>query len=573
MNLDGFSLSVLVKELKNECEHKQIQKILQIDKQSLLFKLSGLNSSTNLIMTVGAEPACYVDTNITNLPKEPSALCMFLRKHFENSRILTVEQVNADRIIKFSIAKLSLAGQVEPKAIYLELMGKYSNCIFVDEDNVILESLIHVTPYMSQERSVAPKLTYSLPPHSERLLLSDFNAEEITALLKQYQQEDLQGTVRYVFNGFGPQLMTELLYRLNLSPKADSTLFSEEQWLHCGKVLYQLGKEIDEATGLYEYSLPQKKKPIYSPVKLSNYEVEPLYQESLSPLIASSIREKGALITSTKELETLLVNALEKEKRRCKKIIEELEATTALELYKTYGDLLMINAYQPIDYQSSIDIENILVDPPEKISIPLKPGLSLSENANAYYKKYGKLKNRKIYGEEQRQQSLIRQDYLESILFSLSTVKDKNSLEEIKLEIEQQGLKKATKKHLQASNSKPNLLTISLEYGDILVGRNNKQNDYLTHRLAKANDLWFHALKIQGSHVVLRTKGTPSEEEITLAASYAAYYSKGKNDALVPVDYTQIKYVKKPNGAPLGYVIYSNQKTIYVKPINAEKQQ
>ena len=174
MNLDGLTMSVLARELNESLQSGQIQKLYQVDKHSLLFKVRNANQDVNLMITVGANPAIYICKPIQDLPKEPSSLCMFLRKHIEGSRITSVEQINGDRILCIHIDKLEMDGSITSTSIYIELMGKYSNCIFVQND-IILESIIHVSPIMNRERSVGPKMAYELPPNSNRVSLLDFN--------------------------------------------------------------------------------------------------------------------------------------------------------------------------------------------------------------------------------------------------------------------------------------------------------------------------------------------------------------------------------------------------------------
>ena len=211
MNLDGLTMSVLAKELNERLQTGQIQKLYQIDKTTLLFKIRALNEDQNLIITVGATPAMYLSKPLQDLPKEPSSLCMFLRKHIEGSRIVKVEQINGDRIMCIQTDKLEMDGSITSTLIYVELMGKYSNCIFV-QDGVILESLIHVSPLMNRERSISPKLQYELPPNANRVSLMDFDYNEIRNLLVSFGNGSVQQSIRAIFNGFGKPLLDEVLY-------------------------------------------------------------------------------------------------------------------------------------------------------------------------------------------------------------------------------------------------------------------------------------------------------------------------------------------------------------------------
>ncbi len=567
MNIDGLTLTVVTKELSSRLLNGQINKIYQIDKTTLLLQIHTFSGSENLIITVGNSPACYLSTGLSDLPKEPSSLSMFLRKHIENARLTTIQQLASDRILLFQADKLDLDGTIVSTTIYVELMGKYSNCIFV-QNGYILESLIHVTPLMSQERTIAPKQPFILPPNSNRLSLLEFSAAEIKELLQTYPMPSIGETIRQVFNGVGPQLLDEIMYRSQLHSSDDFLTLSDSAITELANTLASVGKEIANSSTLYKYEVSTKKS-IYSPIPLTHSKIRdliPVIIHSPSIEFATSVRSTGGIQTANQELETLLKQALEKEKKRHQKITNELEDADKADQYKMYGDLLMINAYLSTQYESSITLSNLLVDPPEDIVIPLKPELSIAENAQHYYKRYTKFKNRLIMAQEQLRLSEEKCIYLDSIRYSLSLANDRSTLQEIREECERAGLLKKSKKSIQFKSSKENYLKIDTPDGDIMIGKNNQQNDYLTHRWAKPTDLWFHTLHWQGSHVILRPHKEPTEELIQLAASYAAYYSKAKEAEKVDVDYTMIKFVKKPPASPLGFVTYSNQKTVTVTP-------
>lgn len=566
MNLDGLTMSVLVKELSGQCTNKQIQRLTQIDKQTLLFKLSGQGNHADLIIAVGSQPACYMSQGFEDLAKEPTGLCLFLRKHLEGGRIVEIKQINDDRIIQIFVDKLNLAGTLESKIIYVELMGKYSNCI-ITENGMIIESLIHVTPFMSQERSIAPKLPYILPPNANRMSIGDFNAETLTELFLTYGNTGTVGqSIRTLFNGFGNPLLQEVCYRANIDRDEEIESLSKDRLKGLCVALKNLYEDLHASTLLYSY-VNEKNKIFYSPILLTEKGTPQSVVTAISPLIEAEIQARGSMHTGAHMLLQIVASAIKKEKHRNAKIKAELNATKNMDLYKLYGDLLMIYAYLPHEYKKNITVPNLLSDSQEDITIPIKKELTVSENGTAYYKLYNKLKKRLVAGSEQLRGSTERIVYLESIQYSLEDSPTRIDLEDIRRECESTGLLKKTKKNLTGNGVKtPKILTIPLENGRILIGRNNRQNDYITNRLGNRDDLWFHTQKIHGSHVLLQTEGTPDEEEILMAAGYAAYYSKGRDGHNVPVDYTQLKFVKKPSGSPLGFVIYTDQNTVYVAP-------
>ncbi|MDU1130058.1 NFACT RNA binding domain-containing protein [Veillonella sp.] len=563
MNLDGLTMSVLAKELNERLQTGQIQKLYQIDKTTLLFKIRALNEDQNLIITVGATPAMYLSKPLQDLPKEPSSLCMFLRKHIEGSRIVKVEQINGDRIMCIQTDKLEMDGSITSTLIYVELMGKYSNCIFV-QDGVILESLIHVSPLMNRERSISPKLQYELPPNANRVSLMDFDYNEIRNLLVSFGNGSVQQSIRAIFNGFGKPLLNEVLYNANLNGDEIITDLEASQVDKLANALYDLKMMLQNGNGLLSLVNDNHKKA-YSTFILHNYNVVKTY-ETISEALEETIHSTKAIHTADKELEKILTAAIKKEEGRHQKIKDELEDTNKMDTYKLYGDLLMINAHLQVQYEPSIELQNLLSDEGEMLTIPLKPNLTIVENAQWYYKLYTKLKNRMVSGEYQLNASTTKLEYLKSILYSISLATTRESLEEIRKECMDAGIIKKSKKPLSYKLGKSNYIHLTIDEGEMFIGRNNQQNEYLTHRFAKPTDIWFHTQDIQGSHLILRLNVEPDDMILSKVAQYAAYFSKARETSKVPVDYTYIKNIKKPPGSPLGFVIFNTHQTMIVEP-------
>lgn len=563
MNLDGLTMSVLAKELNERLQTGQIQKLYQIDKTTLLFKIRALNEDQNLIITVGATPAMYLSKPLQDLPKEPSSLCMFLRKHIEGSRIVKVEQINGDRIMCIQTDKLEMDGSITSTLIYVELMGKYSNCIFV-QDGVILESLIHVSPLMNRERSISPKLQYELPPNANRVSLMDFDYNEIRNLLVSFGNGSVQQSIRAIFNGFGKPLLNEVLYNANLNGDEIITDLEASQVDKLANALYDLKMMLQNGNGLLSLVNDNHKKA-YSTFILHNYNVVKTY-ETISEALEETIHSTKAIHTADKELEKILTAAIKKEEGRHQKIKDELEDTNKMDTYKLYGDLLMINAHLQVQYEPSIELQNLLSDEGEMLTIPLKPNLTIVENAQWYYKLYTKLKNRMVSGEYQLNASTTKLEYLKSILYSISLATTRESLEEIRKECMDAGIIKKSKRPLSYKLGKSNYIHLTIDEGEMFIGRNNQQNEYLTHRFAKPTDIWFHTQDIQGSHLILRLNVEPDDMILSKVAQYAAYFSKARETSKVPVDYTYIKNIKKPPGSPLGFVIFNTHQTMIVEP-------
>ena len=563
MNLDGLTMSVLAKELNERLQTGQIQKLYQIDKTTLLFKIRALNEDQSLVITVGATPAMYLSKPIQDLPKEPSSLCMFLRKHIEGSRIVKVEQINGDRIMCIQTDKLEMDGSITSTFIYVELMGKYSNCIFV-QDGVILESLIHVSPLMNRERSISPKLHYELPPNANRVSLMDFDYDEIKNLLTSFGDGTVQQSIRAIFNGFGKPLLDEVLLTSNLSGNEIISDLIPTQVDALAKALYELKIKLNESNGLLTLINDNNKKA-HATFILQNYKVLKEYS-TISEALEESIHNTKSIHTADKELEKILTASIKKEEVRHQKIKDELDDTNKMDTYKLYGDILMINAHLQVQYEPSIQLPNLLSEDGELLTIPLKPNLTIVENGQWYYKLYTKLKNRMVSGEYQLNASTTKLEYLKSILYSITLATTRESLEEIRKECMDVGIIKKSKKPLSYKLGKSNYIHLTIDEGEIFIGRNNQQNEYLTHRFAKPTDIWFHTQDIQGSHLILRLNVEPDDMILSKVAQYAAYFSKARETSKVPVDYTYIKNIKKPPGSPLGFVIFNTHQTMIVEP-------
>ena len=563
MNLDGLTMSVLAKELNERLQTGQIQKLYQIDKTTLLFKIRALNEDQSLVITVGATPAMYLSKPIQDLPKEPSSLCMFLRKHIEGSRIVKVEQINGDRIMCIQTDKLEMDGSITSTFIYVELMGKYSNCIFV-QDGMILESLIHVSPLMNRERSISPKLHYELPPNANRVSLMDFDYDEIKNLLTSFGDGTVQQSIRAIFNGFGKPLLDEVLLTSNLSGNEIISDLIPTQVDALAKALYELKIKLNESNGLLTLINDNNKKA-HATFILQNYKVLKEYS-TISEALEESIHNTKSIHTADKELEKILTAAIKKEEGRHQKIKDELDDTNKMDTYKLYGDILMINAHLQVQYEPYIQLPNLLSEDGELLTIPLKPNLTIVENGQWYYKLYTKLKNRMVSGEYQLNASTTKLEYLKSILYSISLATTRESLEEIRKECMDAGIIKKSKKPLSYKLGKSNYIHLTIDEGEIFIGRNNQQNEYLTHRFAKPTDIWFHTQDIQGSHLILRLNVDPDDMILSKVAQYAAYFSKARDTSKVPVDYTYIKNIKKPPGSPLGFVIFNTHQTMIVEP-------
>ena len=417
---------------------------------------------------------------------------------------------------------------------------------------------------MNRERSISPKLHYELPPNANRVSLMDFDYNEIKNLLTSFGDGTVQQSIRAIFNGFGKPLLDEVLLTSDLSGNEIISDLIPTQVDALAKALYELKIKLNESNGLLTL-INDKNKKAHATFILQNYKVLKEYS-TISEALEESIHNTKSIHTADKELEKILTAAIKKEEGRHQKIKDELDDTNKMDTYKLYGDILMINAHLQVQYEPSIQLPNLLSEDGELLTIPLKPNLTIVENGQWYYKLYTKLKNRMVSGEYQLNASTTKLEYLKSILYSISLATTRESLEEIRKECMDAGIIKKSKKPLSYKLGKSNYIHLTIDEGEIFIGRNNQQNEYLTHRFAKPTDIWFHTQDIQGSHLILRLNVEPDDMILSKVAQYAAYFSKARETSKVPVDYTYIKNIKKPPGSPLGFVIFNTHQTMIVEP-------
>lgn len=566
MNLDGIALSMLVTELSTALEGGQITKIYQPNDRTLYFRIHTSCQTHHFILTLDGSPRLFLTAAPPPTPDTPTGLCMFLRKYFENGRIGTITQLHLDRIIVIDTDILDNRGKLITRKIYIELMGKYSNIIFT-ENGTILEALIKTRPDKDQIRPIVPKQLYELPPNHARMNPFDFTAIELLELmdtgdatlpLDKWMYATFNGMSNLFLGEVGRQTSVELEMPLN---KLDLPL--KKAWI---SELLAVKTALATQTGCWVYR--SGKKSIMFPLRLHD---NSLSEEKFFPTINAYLEQFEQLGQRTNAEQTNLLKTVKslvrKQLKKIQKIGKELTETEKMSEYKLYGDLLMINAWQKAAHQTSITVQNILAEEQDDLVIILNPARSLTDNANQYYKKYIKLRNRKKMAD-----GLIADNhdfllYLQSVEYSLENKMTKNELNDIKNELYQMKIIKTMPRDKIKKEFTQKILTVTVDDLDIWIGKNNRQNDYLTLKKARPDDLWFHTKNVPGSHVILACHNvTPTDKQILQAAELAAWNSKGRDSSKVEVDYVSCRYIKKPNHAPPGFVIYENQQTLVVKP-------
>jgi len=557
MSFDGLYTRAVTKELQQNLLSGRITKIHQPFKNELVFVIRANGKNHKLL--ISAHPS-YSRIQLTEQeysnPDTPPMFCMLLRKHLEGYIVENIEQVGLDRIIIFTIKGRNEIGDLSYKKLMVEIMGRHSNIILVDsERNMILDSIKHIPMAQNSYRTILPGAPYVLPPQQNKLnplaatpsdiiKAIDFNAGKIDNQLVQ------------AFSGLSPLITKEILYRAKLTTKeALTNAFLE---------LMEQIKNDEFSFNNYE----KGNKEYFSYTSLTHLQEDAqVFSNSKEQLdrfyYGKADRDRIKQIAS--DVERLVINEKEKLTKKLVKLQKELTDSQKAKTYQLYGELLTANMYQIQRGMKEISVVNYYDEEGSMVTITLDPQKTANENAQKYFSKYQKAKTAQTIIAEQMNIAQEELSYFELLLQQIENAKV-SDMEEIREELIEQGyLKARTKKNKKQTAKIVVEQYVSSDGTTILVGKNNKQNDYLTNKVAARDDIWLHTKDIPGSHVVIRSQ-TPSEETILEAATIAAYYSKAKLSSSVPVDYTAVRYVKKPSGAKPGFVIYDNQKTVYVTP-------
>lgn len=562
MGFDGFVMRAMVHELQVLVQGR-ISKVYQPSATDILLHIRTRGENRQLLLS--AHPTiARVHLSSSSLPNPPSptGFCMLLRKHLEGGTILAVQQPGMERILQLDVAVRNELGDAQVRRVVLETMGRHSNLLLLkqeDRDWVILDSIRHVHSSMSRVREVLPKRPYLPPPGQDKINPFELDRQQLMELLSEEATHWEQDLLRNLY-GLSPALAKEFLYRAQ-------PLAPERLWEVIQEVLASWREH------QYQPTVTSGAKRDFHLLPLTWMEGEhrsyPTLSQCLEEFYAQRAQEEW-LRQKGQDLMRLLTSETAKNERKLEKLRQELKEAREMDKWKKWGDLLTANLHLIESGQDEVTVVDYYDPELSPVRIPLDKSLSPAQNAQAYYRRYNKAKNSQIVLQEQIRQTEAEQAYLESVLAQLPHA-NLDDLEEIREELAEQGYLKKRRQEGKKKNTPSEFAKYRSSEGvEIWVGKNNKQNDRLT-RLAARDDTWLHVKDIPGSHVVIRGKqfGSSTLQE---AALLAAYYSKAKSSSNVPVDYTLIKHVHKPSGAKPGFVIYENQKTLYVTP-SAEKVQ
>ncbi|MED4877914.1 NFACT RNA binding domain-containing protein [Anoxybacillus geothermalis] len=569
MSFDGVFTYAIVGELEEALAGGRITKIHQPSAYEIVLLVRARGHNHKVMLSAHPTYARVHLTNETyNNPSEPPMFCMRLRKQLEGSVIEAVRQVDFDRIIVMDTKGRDELGDVQTKRLIIEVMGRHSNIILVDAStDTIIDSLKHLPPSVNRYRTVLPGHPYVAPPTHGKL--NPLEATEEMVLKKiDFHAGKLAHQLVSAFSGISPLFANEAVFRAGLAnratlPKSFLSLIDDVRGRRFAPMMYTNGEKE------WFYVLPLKHLQI---------EGQPFASASeLLDRFYFGKAERDRVKQQAHDIERLMANEKAKNEKKLLKLEQTLEEAKKADVYRLYGELLTAHLYAAKRGMTEIEVANYYDENGGTVTIPLDPQKSPSENAQQYFQKYQKAKNSFAVVQEQIERTKEDIAYCDTILSQLETASPKD-VEEIRDELIEQGYlrPRAAKGAKKRKPTAPELdRYVASDGTEILVGKNNKQNDYLTTKLAHKDDVWLHVKNIPGSHVVIRNK-QPSDETLLEAANLAAYFSKARHSGSVPVDYTRIRHVKKPSGAKPGFVIYEHEQTLYVTPdeelIRAMKQ-
>ncbi|RIW36352.1 fibronectin/fibrinogen-binding protein [Bacillus salacetis] len=557
MSFDGLFTKAMSEELGDLLKGGRINKIHQPYKNEIIMIVRSQGKNHKLLLS--AHPS-YARVQLTSQsyenPSVPPMFCMLLRKHLEGYIIEDVYQKEVDRIIIFEIKGRSEIGDVSYKQLIIEIMGRHSNIVVVDKSrNMILDSVKHIPPSINSYRTVLPGQEYKFPPPQDKKNPLEADRDDILRAV-DFNSGKLDKQLVGAFSGFSPLFAKEAVHRAGLANRNSLP-----------QAVLNLLEPVKQRD--YQPTLIQSDKETFYFLDLQHIDGERYHYSNLSELLDRYFHQKAErdrVKQQGNDLERFIKNERDKNQSKIVKLEKTLKDAENADTYQLYGELLTANLYAVERGMKKIEVVNYYDEEGGTVKIALDTRKTPSENAQQYFSKYTKAKTAIRIVQEQIEKAKEEILYLEQLLQQLDSASPKDIME-IREELAEEGYIKAKhEKKKKKNNEKPQLESyLSSDGTTILVGKNNKQNDYLTNKLAGKEEIWLHTKDIPGSHVVIRSKD-PSDETIKEAAVLASYFSKARESSSVPVDFTAVKNVKKPNGAKPGFVTYDGQQTVYTTP-------
>jgi predicted ribosome quality control (RQC) complex YloA/Tae2 family protein len=580
MALDGVFLSVTKSEFEQVLINSRIDKIHQPSKEEIVITFRFPGGSKKVLINAGANSPRVHFTNISlENPKTPPMFCMLLRKHLGSGRLLSIKQLGLDRVLYFNFQTVNDLGDYTTSTLAIEIMGRHSNVILLNENNKVIDSIKRVNNEMSAVRQLLPGIIYEQPPIQDKLNIFEASNQDIIRKISEYKNCELSKALLGVIQGTSPLLCREIAHYVTRGKEVYKDDLTQDQIERLGFFISNIRENIKDNTNKITMVLDKENKPFdFSFLDINQYGSFMITKnfEDTSSLLDSFYCERDRIDRMkqrSSDLLKLLINKIERTTRKIDLQVVELEECANREELKIKGDLITSNLHLMQKGQNKISLQNYY-DNLSEIEISLDERLTPSQNAQKYYNDY-----RKLAVAEKKLKTLIEESkleiiYLESVYDSVCRTGNDTELLEIKQELSEQGYIKNYKNKYKQLKALPPMKYISSDGFTILCGRNNLQNDKLTLKVAKKHDLWFHTQNIPGSHVVVITDGVDKNEipdkTLNEALMISAYNSNARNSAQVAVDYTEIKNIKKPNGAKPGMVIFENYYTGYTTPVEEQ---
>lgn len=557
MPFDGVVTRAVTYELNKHLIGGRITKIHQPTPTELLLTVRQKGTNYLLLLSAHSNYARFhLTSNRLMNPETPPMFCMHLRKYLLGGFIRAIEQDGLERIVTFTIQARDEIGDETIKYLILELMGRHSNILIVDENkDFIIDCIKHISPAQNRYRTLLPGQTYIAPPPQNKLNPLETDGDEFLKQL-DFNGGRLEQQIVRNFTGISPFLAREIVARAHLG---DMQQYKEQFTIFQSKIV---NHEYEPAI----YHDENREDFHVFPITAQNFDKQgyPTTQEMLDHFFSGKA-ERDRVKQQANDLQRLIKNELKKSERKL--IIHEktIQQAKRADKYQRLGELLTAHLHLVKKGDTEVTVTDYYDPGQQEISIPLQEDLTPSENAQRYFTRYRKLKASEKIVTREIQKTRMEIDYLQRLLQQIDSAHVED-LADIREELRDEGYLRKQKQPKRRRVKKPTPeLFIATDGTEIYVGKNNRQNEYLTHRMAHRNDVWLHTKDIPGSHVVIRASD-PSEQTLLEAAQLAAYYSQAKHSASVPVDYTNVKYVKKPSGAKPGFVIYTEQKTLFVTP-------
>lgn len=577
MALDGLVIHSIVNELSSKILGGKIDKVYQPEDDEILLQIRNNKENFKLVLSASSSnPRVYFANNYKKEnPITAPMFCMLFRKYIQNGIIVDISQIEFERIIKITVESFDELKEKTKKDIYIEIMGRHSNIILTHSlDNKIIDSIKRIPFSVSRVRQLLPGITYNLPPKQDKLNpLNSISKDNFINTLKEFNGP-LFKAIYSNFLGISPIISKEICFRSNLDYNINTTDLSLDNFNNLFNEFNNLFNSINNNKYNPCIVIDESINKVidFSCINLSLYkDLNFINNNSISKILEDYYQTKDIkerIHQRSSDLRKSISIKLERLYNKLEKQNQELIDSENSEIFKIKGELLTSYIYMIEKGMESIEVSNFYDPEYKNIIISLNKNITPSENAQRYFKKYNKMKTAKKEITHQISISLDEINYLENIMLSIENCDNLLELLDIKEELIKEGFLRGKIKNKKDSKltTKPNEF-ISSDGFKILVGKNNKQNDHLTLKVADNNDIWLHTKNIPGSHVIIKTDGrSVTDETIYEAAMLAAFFSKSKLSSQVPVDYTKKKNIKKPNGAKPGMVIYETNSTIYVTP-------